>query len=48
VLTVEIADMPAYHQLAHQLFAGTANVRNVRTFFATHCAKFEVHTPLRD
>ena len=47
VLMVEMADMPAYHELAHRLFAGSANVRNVRTFFSTHCAKFEVHTPLR-
>ena len=47
VLVIEIADMPAYHELAHRLFAVTANVRNVRSFFATHCAKFEVDTPLR-
>ncbi len=47
VLVVEMADMQAYHALAHRVFAGAANVRNVRTFFATHCAKFEVDTPLR-
>lgn len=47
VLVVEIADMQAYHSLAHRVFAGAANVRNVRTFFVTHCAKFEVNTPLR-
>jgi len=40
VLVLEVADMPAYHQLAHRLFASDANVRNVRVFFATHRAKF--------
>jgi len=48
VLTVDVADMPAYHELAHRLFASAANVRNVRTFFSTHCAKFELGAPLMD
>jgi len=47
VLVVEIADMQAYHALAQRVFASVTNVRNVRTFFATHRAKFEVDTPLR-
>ncbi|MEO8600823.1 MAG: Lrp/AsnC family transcriptional regulator [bacterium] len=41
VLLVQVADMPAYHALAHRLFAGQANVRNVRSFFAIHRSKFE-------
>ena len=41
VLMVQVADMPAYHALAHRLFAGQANVRNVRSFFAIHRSKFE-------
>jgi Lrp/AsnC family leucine-responsive transcriptional regulator len=41
VLVVQVADMPAYHALAHRLFAGQANVRNVRSFFATHRSKYE-------
>jgi Lrp/AsnC family leucine-responsive transcriptional regulator len=41
VLVVQVADMPAYHALAHRLFAGQANVRNVRSFFAIHRSKFE-------
>jgi Lrp/AsnC family leucine-responsive transcriptional regulator len=41
VLVVQVGDMPAYHALAHRLFAGQANVRNVRSFFATHRSKFE-------
>jgi Lrp/AsnC family leucine-responsive transcriptional regulator len=41
VLILQVADMPAYHALAHRLFAGHANVRNVRTFFSTHRSKFE-------
>lgn len=41
VLMVQVADMPAYHALAHRLFAGQANVRNVRSFFSIHRSKFE-------
>jgi Lrp/AsnC family leucine-responsive transcriptional regulator len=41
VLMLEVADMAAYHALAHRLFAAAANVRNVRAFFATHTAKCE-------
>ncbi|MGB7480533.1 MAG: Lrp/AsnC family transcriptional regulator [Burkholderiaceae bacterium] len=41
VLIVQVADMPAYHALAHRLFAGHANVRNVRSFFSIHRAKFD-------
>ncbi len=41
VLLVQVADMPAYHALAHRLFAAQANVRNVRSFFSIHRSKFE-------
>ena len=41
ILVVQVADMPAYHALAHRLFAAQANVRNVRTFFSIHRSKFE-------
>ncbi len=41
VLVVQVADMPAYHALAHRLFASHANVRNVRSFFSTHRSKFD-------
>jgi len=41
VLIVQVADMPAYHTLAHRLFAGHANVRNVRSFFSIRRGKFE-------
>jgi len=41
VLVVQVADMPAYHALAHRLFASHANVRNVRSFFSVHRSKFE-------
>lgn len=41
VLLMQVADMPAYHALAHRLFATQANVRNVRTFFSIHRSKFE-------
>ena len=46
VLIVQVADMPAYHALAHRLFASHANVRNVRSFFSIHRSKFETRIPL--
>lgn len=41
VLIVAVADMAAYHALVHRLFTAEANVRNIRTFFVTHRAKFD-------
>ncbi|WP_370660961.1 Lrp/AsnC family transcriptional regulator [Massilia cavernae] len=41
VLVVQVADMPAYHGLAHRLFAAHKNVRNVKTYFSTFRSKFE-------
>ena len=38
---VQVADMPAYHALAHRLFAGHKNVRNVRSYFSIHRSKFD-------
>jgi Lrp/AsnC family leucine-responsive transcriptional regulator len=41
ILVMQVADMPAYHALAHRLFSAHANIRNVRSFFVTHRSKFE-------
>ena len=41
VLIVQVGDMPAYHALAHRLFAAHANVRNVKAYFSTFRSKFE-------
>ena len=41
VLLVQVADMPAYHALAHRLFAAHKNVRNVRSYFSIHRSKFD-------
>lgn len=41
VLVVQVPDMPAYHALAHRLFATQANVRNVKAYFSTFRSKFE-------
>jgi len=41
ILVAQVADMPAYHALAHRLFATHTNVRNVRSFFSIHRSKFE-------
>lgn len=41
VLVLQVADMPAYHALAHRLFTAHANVRNVKAYFATFRSKFE-------
>jgi len=41
VLLVQVADMPAYHALAHRLFATHKNVRNVRSYFSIYRSKFD-------
>jgi len=41
VLVVQMADMPAYHALAHRLFTTHSNVRNVKAYFSTFRSKFE-------
>jgi len=46
ILVVQVCDMPAYHALAHRAFTTRAHVRNVRTFFATHRAKFDTRIVL--
>ena len=43
-----IADMPAYHALVQRLFTEDANVRNVKSFFSIHRAKFDTRVPLPD
>lgn len=40
VLIVQVADMAAYNAFAQRLLSQDANVRNVRSFFATQRAKF--------
>ncbi|MFO1217882.1 MAG: Lrp/AsnC family transcriptional regulator [Burkholderiaceae bacterium] len=41
VLVVWVPDMPAYHALVQRLFTADANVRNVKSYFATRRSKFE-------
>lgn len=41
VLMIQVADMPAYHALAHRLFTAQHNVRNVRSYFTIHRSKFD-------
>ena len=41
ILIVQLPDMAAYHALVQRLFTQDANVRNVKTFFSVHRAKFE-------
>ena len=41
VLVLWLPDMAAYHALVQRLFTQDANVRNVKSFFATYRAKFE-------
>ena len=41
VLVVQVADMPAYHALAHRVFTTHSNVRNVKAYFSTFRSKFE-------
>jgi Lrp/AsnC family transcriptional regulator, leucine-responsive regulatory protein len=46
VLIIQVADMNAYHQLAHRLFATQSNIRNVRSFFSMFRSKFETYLAL--
>lgn len=46
VLMVQVADMPAYHALAHRLFTTHSNVRNVKAYFSTFRSKFETRIML--
>lgn len=46
VLVVQVPDMPAYHALAHRVFATHANVRNVKAYFSTFRSKFETRIAL--
>lgn len=41
MLVMQVADMAGYHALVQRLFTADANVRNVKTFFSSHRAKFE-------
>ena len=46
VLVIQARDMPDYLALSQRLFTQDANVRNVKTFFATRRAKFETKLPI--
>ena len=48
IVVAQVADMPAYHAMAHTMFTSQANVRNVRTFFSIHRSKFETRLVLPD
>ena len=41
ILVLQVPDMPGYHALVQRLFSQDANVRNVKSFFSVHRAKFE-------
>jgi Lrp/AsnC family transcriptional regulator, leucine-responsive regulatory protein len=45
VLVLWVPNMPAYQSLAERLFTQNANVRTVKTYFATHRAKFNPRIP---
>jgi Lrp/AsnC family transcriptional regulator, leucine-responsive regulatory protein len=47
MLVLWLADMAAYNAAAARLFTQHANVRNVKTFFATKRAKFEARIDVR-
>lgn len=46
MLVLQLPDMAAYHALVQRLFTQDANVRNVKTFFSVHRAKYETKIPL--
>jgi Lrp/AsnC family leucine-responsive transcriptional regulator len=47
IIIAQLADMPAYHAMAHQVFTSQKNVRNVRSFFSIHRSKFETRIGLK-
>ena len=47
MLVLWVADMAAYNTAAARLFTQQANVRNVKTFFATKRAKFDARVDVR-
>jgi DNA-binding Lrp family transcriptional regulator len=47
VLVLWLADMAAYNALVARLFTQQANVRNVKTYFATKRSKFEPKVDVR-
>jgi Lrp/AsnC family leucine-responsive transcriptional regulator len=46
VLVVQARGMEAYQALVRRLFTDDANVRNVKAFFSTHCARFDTRVEL--
>jgi Lrp/AsnC family leucine-responsive transcriptional regulator len=46
VLVIQVADMPAYQEVAKRLFNEGSRVRNVRAFFGVKRAKFGTSVPL--
>lgn len=46
MLLLQVADMPAWHALVQRLFTQDANVRNVKSYFSVHRAKFETRITL--
>jgi Lrp/AsnC family transcriptional regulator, leucine-responsive regulatory protein len=46
-LVAYCADMPTYLALANRLFTQDANVRNVKAFFSTKRAKFQIKIDLK-
>ncbi len=47
VLVVWVPEMAEYHALVQRLFTADANVRNVKSYFATHRAKFDPRVALK-
>ncbi len=46
MLLIQVSDMAAWHALVQRLFTQDANVRNVRSFFSVHRAKFTTQIAL--
>ncbi len=46
VLTLQVRDMEEWKAVTERLFTQDANVRNVKSFFSVHRAKFDTRLPL--
>ena len=47
IVIIVVPDMPSYHAFANEQLTATNAVRNVRTFFSIHRAKFDSKIPTR-
>ncbi|WP_159991712.1 Lrp/AsnC family transcriptional regulator [Pelistega ratti] len=48
IVFMQVPHMNAYHDLVSRLFTSMHHVRNIRTFFSTHCSKFDTSVAIEE